>query len=289
MSISGARAAGVKQDERGEGDSKEHERGVVGLGVGEILHLVVDGDGESARGAGNVAADHEDDAEFSDGVGEAEGGGCEDGAGGEREENLAKDAEASCAEKASLFYQRGVNGVEAGGERLHGEGQAVDDGANDESGEREGEGMAEEMRDAAAEGGALAEKDEQIEAEDRGRQQDGEGREGFHERAQRRAGADDPEGERNGDHEQNRRGDGSETRGEPKSLEIHLMNWLEPAGCQLTRDRWRAEEVEEALRRGGVGAVADDDGSLHDGRVGGLWNDDVVSVGAEARGERGGE
>ncbi len=171
--------------------------------------------------AGNVAADHEDDSEFSDGVGEAERGGGEDGALREREKDFAQDAEAVGAEEMSLFEEGGIDGVESGSEGLDGEGEAVDDGADDESGEGEGEGMAEEVGGGSSEGGAGAEEDEEVEAEDGGREQDGEGGDGFDEGAEARGGGGDPAGDGDGEDEQDRGGDGGEAEGEGEGLEVH--------------------------------------------------------------------
>ena len=56
--------------------------GAVGGGVVEVLDLVVEHDGEGARGAGDVAAEHEDDAEFADGVEKAENCGGDEASGG---------------------------------------------------------------------------------------------------------------------------------------------------------------------------------------------------------------
>ena len=55
--------------------------------VGEVLHLVIDGDGEGAGGAGDISADHEHHAEFTDGVRETEQSSRAYGTRGEREQH----------------------------------------------------------------------------------------------------------------------------------------------------------------------------------------------------------
>ena len=71
-------AAAVDDEESDERQGYEYCRGEVGGGVAEFLDLIVDGDGESAGDAGDVATDHEDYTEFTDGVGEGEDGGGEE-------------------------------------------------------------------------------------------------------------------------------------------------------------------------------------------------------------------
>src|SRR5580700_6366335 len=136
-------ASAVEQDERDERDGQQQQRGAVGLSVLEILHLIVDGDGKGACGAGDIAADHEDDTEFADRVREAEGRSSGEGAQGERQKNFAQDAQWPSAEQTRLFDEGRVDRVESGGERLHSERQAIDYGADDQTGEGEGERMAE--------------------------------------------------------------------------------------------------------------------------------------------------
>jgi hypothetical protein len=102
-------------------------------------------------------------------VGEAERGGGDEGVRGEWEEDAGEDAEAACSEQLGLFDEGWVDGAESSGEGLDGEGETVEDGADDEDGEGEGEGVAEEAGGGASEGSGGAEEDEEIEAEDSGR------------------------------------------------------------------------------------------------------------------------
>ena len=45
---------------------------MIGGGVLDGLNVIVDGNGDGARGAGKIATDHEDNAEFAESVGECE-------------------------------------------------------------------------------------------------------------------------------------------------------------------------------------------------------------------------
>ena len=54
---------------------QKDRRSVIGCGVVEVLHLVVEHDGKSAGRAGDVAAEHEHDTEFAYGMQKAEKGG----------------------------------------------------------------------------------------------------------------------------------------------------------------------------------------------------------------------
>ena len=89
------------------------------------------------------------------------------------------DARRIGTEEAGRIDEGGLDCGESGHQGLYGEGQAVNDRADDEPIERKGEGMAEEGGDAAADGGTRSEKDEQEEAEDGGRQDEGQGGKGF--------------------------------------------------------------------------------------------------------------
>ena len=220
---------------------------------------------------------------------EAECGGGEDGALREREKDFAEDAEASGSEKLCLFKKPVIDGVEAGGERLDGEGQAVDHRTDHEPREREGERMAEEVGDGSSDGRPRAEEDEEIESEDGGRKQNGERGDGFDERSEARAGGGDPAGDGNGEDEQHRGGDGGETEGEGESLEIHLWNGLEAFGGEFLGCAGLVEEVEEAVRGRCVCGVADDDRALQERRVVVSGDADEVAVVSKARRKRGGE
>src|SRR5262245_41501177 len=59
----------IDESEKKEGDGKQSKRELIGGGVLDGLHVIVNGNGDSARGAGEIATDHEDDAKFAESVG----------------------------------------------------------------------------------------------------------------------------------------------------------------------------------------------------------------------------
>ena len=215
-------AAPVDGEEGEEAEEEQEFGGAVCGGVVEVLHLVVEGDGEGAGGAGDVSAEHEDDAEFADGVGEGEDRRGDERGLRERESDSAEDAERRGAEGGGDFKQGGIDGAEAGDERLHGEGKRIENGADDEPGEGEGERMSEDADDEAAWSGERAERDEKIEAEDGGRQDKRERDDGLGERAERAVAGCDPPGDGQGDGEQQRGGSEREAQREPEGLRVHL-------------------------------------------------------------------
>jgi hypothetical protein len=135
-------AAALKEgDEQkeGEGEGEEHEGEGVGFGVVEFLHLVVEGDAGDAGDAGDRAADHEDDAEFAEGVSEGERKAGGDAAPGERKMKAQPDAVRAGAEGPAGVDELGRDGAECGLEGLDGERERIDDGGDDEAGEGERE------------------------------------------------------------------------------------------------------------------------------------------------------
>ncbi len=208
-------------DEDAQG--KEDCGGAIRGGVVEVLDLVVEDDGESAGGAGNVAAEHEYDAELADGVEKTEHDGGQKRAAGKRNEDAGDQAHRPGSEEARGVNECGIDGSEARDQRLHGKGQAVDDGADDEASEGKGEGMAEEGGDAAAEGGAGAKENKKKEAEHGGRQNHGQRGQSFKSGEPASAAQHDERGERHGDGEKNRGGDRGETKAERRMLASPLL------------------------------------------------------------------
>ena len=215
---------GIDQCKSEDAHAEQDGGGAVGGGVVEVFHLVIEDDGKRARGAGNVAAEHEDDAELADGVQKTEHDGGEQRAARERNENAGDDTHGPGAEEPRGVDEGGVDRCETGDQRLHGKGKAVDDRADDEAVEGEGEGMAEEGRDAAAHGRARAEQDEEKEAEHGGRQNHGQRGQCF-QRGEPAAAAQHEHGcERHGDGEKNRRGDRGQSERECEGLPVHWVH-----------------------------------------------------------------
>ncbi len=131
-------AEAVDEEESDEGEGDQGGGGQVGGGVLELLHLVIDGDGEGSGDSGDVASDHEDDSELADGVGEGEDGGGEEGHARERERDAAEEGEWRGSEDLCDFECGAVYRSKCDDEGLNGEGQAVDHGADEQAPEGEG-------------------------------------------------------------------------------------------------------------------------------------------------------
>ncbi len=171
--------------------------------------------------AGDVAAEHEDDAELADCVGEGEEGGGEQGAVAERENEGAEDAPGAGAQAGGGFGVAPVDAGEAGDEGLDGEGEAVDEGSGDEAGEAKGEGVAEEAREEAAGCGERAEADQKIEAEDGGWEDEREGDQSLDKGAGEGVAARQPPGDGDREEQKEERGGEGELEGEDEGLRVH--------------------------------------------------------------------
>lgn len=204
----------VDDEEGDHGDEEKQECGVVGGGVVEVLDLVVESDGEGSGGSGDVAAEHEDDAEFAYGVGEGEDGGGEERGAREGEDDAAEGSGGGGSEAGGGFEVGAVDPAEAGDERLYGEGKAVEDRSGEKTAEAEGEGMSEEVDEETSDGCERAEGDEEIKADDGGWKDERKGYDGLDDGSHGTVPGGDPPGERKGDHEQDGCGAESQPEGE---------------------------------------------------------------------------
>ena len=125
---------------------------------------------------------------------------------------LVTRRDGACAEQARGVDEGSVDRRESGDERLHREGKAVDDRADDEALERKCERMAEQSGNAAAKSRARPEQHEKKETENGGRQNHGQGGKSFNSSEPAAAAQHDKRRERHGDGEQNRGSDGGETK-----------------------------------------------------------------------------
>ena len=214
-------AAAVDEQEGKEGEGDEGGGGKVRVGVTEFLDVVKDGDGEGAGDAGDVAADHEDYAEFADGVGEGEDGRGEEGHAGKRKGDAAEDGPGGGAEDAGDFEGGAIDGGKGDDQRLHGEGQAVDHRADEEAGEGEGQGMPQESDEGAAEGGGGAKTDEKVEAENSGRKDEGQGYGSLEDPPRHAVAASKPSRQRCGYEEQEQRGETGQAKRQAECGEVH--------------------------------------------------------------------
>ena len=109
----------VNESEKNERNCEKYERELVGGSVFDGLDVVVDGDGDGASGAGKISANHEDDAEFAESVGEGENDRGDYSGSRKRKNDLAKCAPRVCAEDAGGGEEFWVEAFESGDEWLN--------------------------------------------------------------------------------------------------------------------------------------------------------------------------
>jgi len=178
-------------------------------GVIERLDVIIDGDRDRARGAWNVAADHEHNTKFAESVREGE---CEAGdqpGDRERQDHASEGLPIGGAERSGSSQEFAVYGGERCGEGLHRKRKAIDDGADDEPFKGEGERVSGNALPPAAERALCAERDEQVEAQDGWRENEGKRDDSFDKKLPAAARECDPVGEREPEGKQ---GDGNNQR-----------------------------------------------------------------------------
>src|SRR5262249_44794069 len=131
---------------------------------------VIDFDGDRARDAGEVAANHEDNAKFTKRMREAENDGRENAWEGEWENDAEKRAPFSCAENSRRGEEFRVDRFKRSDQRLNREGEAVQDRREYESSERECQRVAEDRHPQESERTMRTHEHQHVEPEDGGRQ-----------------------------------------------------------------------------------------------------------------------
>ncbi|MNE14427.1 hypothetical protein D3C80_1073070 [compost metagenome] len=97
--------------QRQQDDKREHQHGPgqpVGLGVFHGFDMVVDLHRDHAGFIGNVAADHQHDAELTDGVGEAENGRRDESGAGQRQGHAEESVPGIGAQRCGHFQRSGA-------------------------------------------------------------------------------------------------------------------------------------------------------------------------------------
>src|SRR3989440_6371692 len=169
----------VNESEKNERDCEKRERELVGGGVFDGLHVVVNGDGDGASGTGKISADHEHDAKFAESVSEGENDRGNYAGERKRKNDLAKRAPRVCAEDARGGEEFWVEAFERGDEWLHAERKAVENAGDDEAGEGESERVTEKGEPEFTKGAARAHGDEEIKTENSGRKNERKCDDGF--------------------------------------------------------------------------------------------------------------
>jgi len=183
-------------------------------GVFDGLDMIVNGNGDGARGAGKISANHEDDAEFAEGVSESENDGGDYAGERKRKNDLAERTPWISTEDARGGEEFWIEAFKRGDERLDAERKAVENAGDDEAGESESERVTEESEPEFAERAARAHGDEEIEAEDGGRKDERESDDGFDKKLCSKLGEGEPVGERSGENEKNRGDEEGQAKGE---------------------------------------------------------------------------
>lgn len=187
---------------------------MIGGGVFDGLNVVVNGDGNGASGAGEIAANHKDDAKFTDRVGKSEDNGSDYSGKRKRKNNSSERAPFVCTEDAGSGEKFWVETFERGDEGLDAKRKTVENAGNDEASESEGERVTEESEPEFAERTARAHGDEEIEAEDGRRKNERKSDDGFDQEFGAKFGEDEPVGERRGEAEKNHGDEKSEAKRE---------------------------------------------------------------------------
>lgn len=177
---------------------------MVGCGVFDGLDVIVDGDGDGARGTGKISANHEDNTEFAESVSEGQDDGGNYARQRKRKNDLAEGAPGICAEDAGRGKELWVEAPERGDEGLDAKWKAVENAGDDESGESERELVTEEGEPEFAERAARSHGDEEIKAENGGWENERESDDGFDEKFGAKFGEREPVGERSREEQKNR-------------------------------------------------------------------------------------
>jgi hypothetical protein len=214
-------AEAVDKQESDEGEDYQYAGGEICCGVLEFLDLIVDGNGECAGDAGNVATDHEDNPEFADGVGEGKDGGSDERHARKGESDASEEGPWRGAEDLGYFDGGAIHGGKGDDERLDGEGQAVNHRADEEAPEGEGEGVAGEGDEGSSESGCRAKTDEEIEAEDGWRKDERESHDGLRDAARNGVATGYPRGQRGCEQEKADCGEAGETQSQAECGEVH--------------------------------------------------------------------
>jgi len=201
-------------------DALDHGRTTGGqdvrVGVFQSLHVVVNGDGQHLRAARDVAADHQDDAEFSESVRKGQNRGGQN-AGRREWKGHREEAIQRAGPQGGRRLQRTVaHGGEGVAHRLHREGQGIDAGADDQSRERECQRSEAELLREGAKRSVRAEHQQQIEAENSGWKDEGQRDDGLQQQTQAAAGARQPPREGDADEQKD---DGGRARQQQSDLQ----------------------------------------------------------------------
>ena len=177
---------------------------------------------ETTRGLpGNVASHHEHDAELAHRVREGQHTGGEEPASGLRDGDGKEGIERSGTQAGRGFHGRVSHGRERAMQRLHHERQGIDHRGDHEARERERQRAAGDLHPEGSDRRAGVQEYQQVEAEHRGRQDQGECGERLDRRSDRASRGGDPPGERRSEYEQDQGRDGRQVQRHTDRTEFH--------------------------------------------------------------------
>ena len=139
-------------------------------GVFDRLDVAVQLRGDHARRAGDVAADHQHDAELADGVREAQHRGGDDAAARQRQRDVHEALPRPGAQRGGGLQRARAEGLERGLDRLHDEGHRVQHRRDDEPREAERQQADAQRLRGLADDAVRPHQHQQVEAQHRGRQ-----------------------------------------------------------------------------------------------------------------------
>ena len=207
-----------------EGEDQQSKRIMIGECIVARLLFIVYRDRRHAGLAGYAAADHHDDAEFADGVGETE-----DGAGDQRCANIGKKdmserGKVRFSESTGGFQQMRGQIFEACQQRIDHEGQAIDQRGYDESRKGEDEADIKDVVERMTEGSGRAEGEQKVETKDGRRQDHGQADDGFHDCNPAMTAIGQPIAERDTDEQEDEHRDEGQFQAEPEGKPVdHYM------------------------------------------------------------------
>ena len=151
---------------------------------------------DHARDAGDIAAQHQHHAEFAHGVGKGQHGGSDEPGARQRQCHGHKAVQRTGAQAGCRLHGARAQGLERALQRLHGERHGVDQRAHHQTGKGERQSsQADGLRELAY-GPVGAHGDQQIKADDGGRQHQRQCHHGTDRAAPARTGMGQPPGQR---------------------------------------------------------------------------------------------
>jgi len=152
----------------------------VGLSIGKRFHVIVDGDGEHLGLARDIAADHQHNAKFPQGVGKSQRGGGNESRPGQWQHDGKEPIQGRGPQGAGGFHGAPVDSGKGVLQRLHHKWHGIEHGADNQPGEGKRQSGAPQGDPAGAQNPLGGEGNQQIEAEHGRGQYQRQGDDGLH-------------------------------------------------------------------------------------------------------------